>query len=102
MHHFSRIFCLDFSTVLSTALNSLLLLLHASQQSLKIWLTKSAKKRDLCASISAHSLHSTNILKLGTVIIIVLQRNIYRADLKKYYKVLNLTEIEIKPGNLVP
>ena len=33
------------------------LLLHASQQSLKIWSTKSAKKRHLCASISAHSLH---------------------------------------------
>ena len=39
--------------VLSTALNSLV----ASLTSLKIWSTKSAKKRHLCASISAHSLH---------------------------------------------
>ena len=57
MHHFSRILRLDFSSVLSTALNSLLLLLHASQQSLKIRSTKSAKKRHLCASISVHGLH---------------------------------------------
>ena len=47
------------------ALNSLLLLLHASQQSLKIWLTKSAKKRHLCASISAHSLHGWFLQNLG-------------------------------------
>ena len=40
--------------VLSTALNSLV----AGLTSLKIWSTKSAKKRHLCASISAHSLHS--------------------------------------------
>ena len=39
--------------VLSTALNSLV----AGLTSLKIWSTKSAKKRHLCASISAHSLH---------------------------------------------
>ena len=38
------------SSVLSTALNSLVAFL-------KIWSTKSAKKRHLCASISAHSLH---------------------------------------------
>ena len=40
--------------VLSTALNSLV----AGLTSLKIWLTKSAKKRHLCASVSAHSLHA--------------------------------------------
>ena len=40
--------------VLSTALNSLV----AGLTSLKIWSTKSAKKRHLCASISAHSLHT--------------------------------------------
>ena len=57
LHYFSRILRLDVSSVLSTALNSLVLLLHASQQSLKIWLTKSAKKCHLRASISAHSLH---------------------------------------------
>ena len=39
--------------VLSTALNSLV----AGLTSLKIWSTKSAKKRHLCASISAHGLH---------------------------------------------
>lgn len=39
--------------VLSTALNSLV----AGLTSLKIWSAKSAKKRHLCASISAHSLH---------------------------------------------
>ena len=39
--------------VLSTALNSLV----AGLTSLKIWSTKCAKKRHLCASISAHSLH---------------------------------------------
>ena len=38
--------------VLSTALNSLV----ACLTSLKIWLTKSAKKHHLCASISAHGL----------------------------------------------
>ena len=32
--------------------------LHTSQKSLKIWSTKSAKKRHLCASISAHGVHS--------------------------------------------
>ena len=41
--------------VLSTALNSLV----AGLTSLKIWSTKSAKKRHFCASISAHSLHKT-------------------------------------------
>ena len=40
--------------VLSTALNSLV----AGLTSLKIWSTKSAKKRHLCTSISAQSLHS--------------------------------------------
>ena len=39
--------------VLSTALNSLV----AGLTSLKIWSTKSAKKRHLCASISTHSVH---------------------------------------------
>ena len=39
--------------VQSTALSSLVVGLT----SLKIWSTKSAKKRHLCASISAHSLH---------------------------------------------
>ena len=39
--------------VLSTALNSLV----TGLTSLKVWSTKSAKKRHLCASISAHSLH---------------------------------------------
>ena len=39
MHHFPRILQLNLSSVLSMALNSLVLLLHASQQSLKIWLT---------------------------------------------------------------
>ena len=58
MHHFSRILRLDVSSVLSTALNSLVALLHTSQQSLKKWSTKSAKKRHLCALISAHSQHS--------------------------------------------
>ena len=43
------------SSVLSTALNSLV----AGLTSLKIWSTKSAKKRHLCASISAHSLHKS-------------------------------------------
>ena len=43
--------------VLSTALNSLV----AGLTSLKIWSTKSAKKRHLCASISAHSLHRVPI-----------------------------------------
>ena len=43
--------------VLSTALNSLV----ACLTSLKIWSTKSAKKRHLCASISAHSLHCPKI-----------------------------------------
>ena len=43
--------------VLSTALNSLV----ASLTSLKIWSTKSAKKRHLCASISAHSLHRQSV-----------------------------------------
>ena len=47
------------SSVLSTTLNSLV----ASLTSLKIWSTKSAKKRHLCASISAHSLHRYMILK---------------------------------------
>ena len=42
--------------VLSTALNSLV----AGLTSLKIWSTKSAKKRHLCASISAHSLYYRN------------------------------------------
>ena len=54
VHHFSRILCVDASSVLSTALNSLV----TGLTSLKIWLTKSAKKRHLCASISAHSLQS--------------------------------------------
>ena len=44
--------------VLSTALNSLI----AGLTSLKIWSTKSAKKRHLCASISAHSLHGFRYL----------------------------------------
>ena len=44
--------------VLSTALNSLV----AGLTSLKIWSTKSAKKRHLCASISAHSLHINLLL----------------------------------------
>ena len=45
--------------VLSTALNSLV----AGLTSLKIWSTKSAKTRHLCASISAHSLHCENSTK---------------------------------------
>ena len=43
--------------VLSTALNSLVAGLTSHISALKIWSTKSAKKRHLCASISAHSLH---------------------------------------------
>jgi hypothetical protein len=45
--------------VLSTALNSLV----AGLTSLKIWSTKSAKKRHLCASISAHSLHWWDVIE---------------------------------------
>ena len=61
MHHFSRILHLDVSSVLSTALNSLLALLHASKQLLKIWSSKSAKKHHLCVSISANSLQIIKI-----------------------------------------
>ena len=52
------------SSVLSTALNSLV----AGLTSLKIWSTKSAKKRHLFASISAHSLHMTvvEVKKFGS------------------------------------
>ena len=42
------------SSVLSTAFNSLV----AGLTSLKMWSTKSAKKRHLCASISTHSVHN--------------------------------------------
>ena len=60
-HHYSILSNSDAkeSYLLSTEYGTQLLL-QTSQQSLKIWSTKSAKKRHLCASISAHSLHEYN------------------------------------------
>ena len=62
MHHFSRNLQLDASSVLSrsteySSLNSLVAGLTSGISTLKIWSTKSAEKRHLCASISAHSLY---------------------------------------------
>ena len=57
IHHFCRILCLDVSSVLSRSTEYSTQLFRSRPQSLKIWSTKSSKKRHLCASISAHSLH---------------------------------------------
>ena len=65
------------SSVLSTALNSLV----AGLTSLKIWSTKSVKKRHLCASISAHSLHkSSPVLLLCHIWFVTFQHYISGAD----------------------
>ena len=48
---------LDASSVLSRSTEYSTQLFSSLPTSLKIWLTKSAKKRHLCASISAHGLH---------------------------------------------
>ena len=59
MHHFSRIFHLDFSSVLSKKALSFTSRISKITQNM---VTKNDKTRHLCASISAHSL---NTVKLG-------------------------------------
>ena len=73
--------------VLSTALNSLV----AGLTSLKIWSTKSTKKRHLCALISTHSLHMHHFAE---IFIFCLKIELFKNSHRRFDTLL----IQIKKG----